>query len=374
MEVDMRTHSRRARRRPFGPFVAAGLAAAVLLACSSPAGAAPEITAREVVTGLDGPVAFTFGPGRVLWYVEKTTGEIRTHDLDTGADRRFDVVAGVNGEGERGLLGIALHPDYPSEPFVFVYATRSVNGNLKNQILRITDRDGGGANQRVIFSSPASSSPYHNGGRISFGPDGLLYAIAGDGHDASNAQDLSRNDRGKILRMRPDGSVPATNPRDGLWFAYGIRNSFGFAFDPETGRLWETENGPACNDELNRIREGKNYGWGPSATCEGPSPGNTNVDGPNPVRPAWFTEPTIGITGIAFCDGCGLGSASEGRAFFGAVNDGEIRRVTLNERRTGARRAVTVVTHTGGVLSVEVGPRGSLYFSDFGGIYRLVRA
>jgi glucose/arabinose dehydrogenase len=349
------------------------LGATLVLVPTVPAGAAPDITARAVVTGLASPVAFTFGPGRVIWYVEKSSGEIHTYDLDTEHDRRFFDVAGVSGEGERGLLGIALHPDYPSEPFVYVFATRSVNGNLKNQILRITDRDGDGTNRRVIFSSPASSSPYHNGGRILFGPDGLLYAIVGDGHDASNAQDLSRNDRGKILRLRPDGSVPATNPRDSLLFAYGLRNSFGLAFDPQTDRLWETENGPACNDELNRIRADANYGWGPSATCDGASPGNTNRDGPTPVRPAWFTEPTIGITGIGFCEGCGLGAASDGRAFFGAVNDGEIRRVTLNDRRTGVRRVATVHAHPSGVLSVEVGPGGALYFSDFSGIYRLVR-
>ncbi len=354
-----------------GALVALALAAAT--APTVPAGAVSPITARAVVTGLASPVAFTFGPGKVIWYVEKSSGQIRTYDLDTRRDRLFYDVAGVNGEGERGLLGIALHPDYPAEPFVYVFATRSVNGNLKNQILRITDRDGAGTNRKVIFSSPASSSPYHNGGRILFGPDGLLYAIVGDGHDASNAQDLSRNDRGKLLRMRPDGSVPATNPRDSLVFAYGIRNSFGFAFDPQTDRLWETENGPACNDELNRIRAGGNYGWGPSATCDGASPGNTNRDGPDPVRPAWFTEPTIGITGIAFCQDCGLGSASQGRAFFGAVNDGQIRRVTLNDRRTGVRRVTTIYDHPSGVLSLEVGPGGALYFSDSSGIYRLVQ-
>lgn len=348
---------------------------ALIGAIPRPALAAPAITARQVVTGLDQPVAFTFGPGHVLWYVEKGTGEIRTYDLDTERDTLFYDVAGVNGDGERGMLGIALHPRYPDKPFVYVYATRSVGGNLENQILRITDEAGSGAHRRVIFSSPASSSPYHNGGRIAFGPDGLLYAIVGDGHDSSNAQDLTDNDRGEILRMTPSGGVPATNPREGsLLFAYGIRNSFGFAFDPGTDRLWETENGPECNDEVNLIRKGENYGWGPSETCDGASPGNTNRDGPDPVRPELFFEQTIGITGIAFCDGCGLGSASSGRAFFGAVNNGEVSRITLNDARTGIRRDVLVYTHDQGVLSIEVGPGGAVYFSDFGGIYRLERA
>ncbi len=369
----MPTHSRRGARRAIGRLAAPVLVIALMLALGTPAGAAPRIIARPVVTGLDQPVAFTFGPGRALWYVEKDTGEVRIFDLDTERDRLFYEVAGVNGEGERGLLGIALHPDYPHAPYVYVYATRSVNGNLKNQILRITDRGGSGGNRRVIFSSPASSSPYHNGGRILFGPDGMLYAVVGDGHDSSNSQDLSNNDRGKILRMTPNGGVPSTNPRDGLMYAYGLRNSFGFAFDPKEERLWQTENGPECNDEVNLIRKGGNYGWGPSATCSGAAPGNTNRDGPSPVRPKLFYERTIGITGIAFCDGCGLGRPSEGRAFFGAVNNGEIARLTLNDRRTSVLRDVLAYTHDSGVLSVEVGPGGSLYFSDFGGVYRLAR-
>jgi len=347
------------------------LALALVAILAANATAAPTITARRVAGNLRAPVAFTFGPDGTLWYVEKSTGQIRTYELDSGRDSLFDEVPGMNGEGERGMLGIALHPRYPQEPYVYVYVTRTVDGKLRNQILRLTD---GGGRRRVIFSSPASSSAYHNGGRILFGPDGMLYAIVGDGHDASNSQDLSREDRGKILRMTPNGRVPPTNPQDDLMFAYGIRNSFGFAFDPQTGRLWESENGPACNDELNRIRIGRNYGWGPTATCDGPSPGNTNRDGPRPVRPELFYERPIGITGIAFCDGCGLGPASEGRAFFGAVNTGQITGVRLDPRRMGVRDARVVYTHDSGVLSVEVGPGGSLYFSDMGAIWRLEQA
>lgn len=347
-------------------FLVAGVALAAIPATAT---AAPPIAARRVAGNLEAPVAFTFGPGGVLWYVEKDTGQIRTIDLDSGRDSLFHDVPRVNGAGERGMLGIALHPRYPRRPFVYVYVTRSIRGRLRNQILRIDD----GGRRRVVFSSPASSSAYHNGGRILFGPDGMLYAIVGDGHAPRTSQDRS-DDRGKILRMTPNGRVPATNPRASLVFSYGIRNSFGFAFDPQTERLWETENGPACNDELNRIRKGRNYGWGPNATCVGASPGNTNRDGPRPVRPELFYERPIGITGIAFCQGCRLGRASEGRAFFGAVNTGAITRVSFDGRRLGVRRDSIVFTHERGVISMEVGPDGSLYFSDMSAIWRLVRA
>ncbi len=337
--------------------------------------AAATIRARRVVGDLNGAVAFTFEPGNQIWYVEKATGEIRIHDLDTDSDRLFYDVPGVNAEGERGMLGIALHPDYPTQPYVYVYATRSVSGNLRNQILRLIDSDGQGTNRRRIFTSPASSSPYHNGGRIQFGPDGMLYAVVGEGHDPSNAQDTTSNDRGKILRMTPDGDPPSDNPiANSRIFAYGIRNSFGFAFDPDKGRLWEAENGPSCNDELNRIRKGANYGWGPSQTCSGTAPQNTNQDGPNPVLPELWYTPTIAPTGIAFCQGCGLGSRNNGQLFFGAYNTGEIRAVTLNAKRRGVTGQRVVYTHSSGVLSMEVGPGGTIYFSDFGAIYGLVKA
>jgi aldose sugar dehydrogenase len=335
--------------------------------------ASADVDAREVAGGLQQPVAFTFGPDGQLWYVEKGTGQIRVIDLATGEDRLFETVSGVNGEGERGMLGIALHPRYPGRPFVYVYATRSVEGNLRNQILRYEDRNGSGADRRTIFSSPASSSPYHNGGRILFGPDGMLYAIVGEGHDPANAQDLSDNDRGKILRMTPAGGVPRSNPFDDRIWAFGIRNSFGFAFDPRTNDLWQTENGPACNDEVNVIIEGGNYGWGPSATCSGTSPANTNQDGPNPILPASLYANGIGITGVAFCDGCGLGRRSDGAAFHGAVNDGRVTRLTLNRRSDDVEQRTIVYDHPRGTLSFEVGPRGRIYFSDFHGIYRLAR-
>jgi aldose sugar dehydrogenase len=350
-----------------------GVATGIAL-LAPPASAAGRITARPVIRGLDTPTAFAFGAGNVVWYVEKTNGEVHTHDLDTGRDATFATIPGVNADGERGMLGIALDPGYPARPFVYVYATRSVSGKVRNQILRLTDSGGSGTNRTVIWSAPASSSPYHNGGHIAFGPDGMLYAVVGDGHDAANAQDRSRNDRGKILRMTPTGHVPDDNPFGSRIYAYGIRNSFGFAFDPRTGRMWETENGPECNDELNRIVAGRNYGWGPHETCSGASPRNTNQDGPSPVLPKRWYTPTIAPTGVAFCGRCGLGARSRGALFFGAFNTGEVRRVRLNRGRTDVRRQQVVLTNGSGILSMQVSPGGRLFFSDANAIYRLGRS
>lgn len=354
------------------------LGASVAIAASasawpSAAWAAPSVEAEPVARGLDRPVAFTFDPAGRIWYVEKDTGEVRVLDPAGGSDRRFVRVPGVNGEGERGMLGIALHPRYPRKPLVYVFATRSADGGLRNQILRYRDEDGAGVARRVLVSTPASASPYHNGGRILFGPDGNLYAIVGDGHDPSNAQELAGELRGKILRLTPNGGTPRNNPFRDRVFAYGIRNSFGFAFDPRTGRLWQTENGPACNDEVNLIRRGRNYGWGPSASCAGASPGDTNRDGPNPVRPKDLYVEPIGITGIAFCERCGLGRRSEGAALWGSVSEGTVTRARLNARRDDVARRTIVYRHPQGTLSLEVGPDGRVYFSDFDGIYVLRR-
>lgn len=331
------------------------------------------VRAARVAGGLNGSAAFTFTPKGAIVYLERGTGEVRFLNPKTDFDRRFFDIKGVNGDGERGALGVALHPNWPRKPFVYVFVTRSMNGNLRNQIVRIRERNGRGAGLTTIMSSPASSSPYHNGGRIAFGPDGKLYAIVGDGHSAGNAQDLTGNLRGKILRMNPDGSVPGTNPTIGgkrtRIFAYGIRNSFGFAFDPMTGDLWETENGPECNDEINLVRRGDNYAWGSSQSCP-----DTNQDGPAPRRlPEFNFSSTIGITGAAFCDGCGL-PGRQGDLLFGACCDGGLlRRVVLDAARDDvASGPFTMLTAPGGsILSMEVAPNGSIYFSDSNSIYRL---
>lgn len=328
-----------------------------------------------VVGSLAFPAAFTFFPdGRIL-YGERFTGRIRIYDPATASDTLFFTVEKLSTDGEQGLLGLAIHPKYPTQPYVYAYATRQVQGTLRNQILRITDTGGTGSNVRVIFSSDTVAGTYHDGGRILFGPDRKLYAVVGEAHSPANAQDLT-NDAGKVLRMNPNGGVPRGNPFPGSRiFAYGLRNSYGFTFDPLTGKLWETENGPECNDEINLERPGENHAWGSSETCSTPPspPANTNQSGPQPrILPlAWFT-PTIAPTGTAFCHGCGL-TGDQDDLFFGAFNTGAIRDVKLTADRTGIASMSIAFTNASGILSMERGPDGSLYFSDQSAIYRLVQ-
>jgi glucose/arabinose dehydrogenase len=224
---------------------------------------------------------------------------------------------------------------------------------------------------RPLLSSAAAF--HHNGGHILFGPDRRLYVVIGDRGHQPSAQDLDVV-TGKVLRLTAGGKPAPGNPfPDSPVFAYGIRNSFGMAFDPHTGVLWETENGPTCNDELNIIESGANYGWGPAQTCSTPPapPLNTNRDGPDPVLPVAFYTPTVAPTGITFCDGCRLGRGSRDTLLYGEFKTHDIVRVRLDAGRTAVVGQRSLYHHDDGILSMETAPDGAIHFSDTDGIYRL---
>ncbi len=331
-----------------------------------------KLVGRRVVSGVQQSVAFTISSGGQIWVVEKAQGNILVFNPKSGGHHLFFHVSGVSAQVEQGLVGIALHPGFPRVPWVYVFATRSVGGRLLDQILRIRSVHEHGRDMHVMFSARASSLHEHSGGRILFGPDRMLYVFMGDAASPASAQS-PHSARGKILRMTPFGAIPKDNPsRHSRIYARGFRNSFGMGFDPRTRRLWETENGPECNDELNLVRRGGNFGWGPSATCSGSSPRDTNQDGPDPVLPQRWYTPTIAPTGLAFCSGCGLGPKSEGALFFGAYKTGEIRRVRLSPDRKRVVRVDVLGRPARSILSVEVGPNGTLYYSTYIGVYRLV--
>lgn len=365
--------------------VLAVLAAALTTATSGwvPASASPErptrpsapttLEAVAVKSGLEDPAGFTFLPDGRIIYGERDTGRVMLLNPTNGNLSVMYTISKVESNGEQGLLGLAVDPGWPNKPFVYAYATRQMK-TLQNQILKIKVAKGKGVSHRIIWRLDTTAGTYHDGGHIDFGPDGKLYAVVGEGHDSANAQDLT-NDAGKVLRMNTDGTVPQDNPFNGsLIFSYGLRNSFGFSFDPQSGTLWETENGPECVDELNVEEAGENHAWGPNETCAGTDPTDTNQDGPQPrVLPLrWFT-PTIAPTGLAFCEGCGISDA-EGGLFFGAYNTGEIREVTLTADRKDVSSMFVALDFPGSVLSMQAAPDGGVYFSSSDTIYHLVQA
>ena len=368
-------------------FVLGVIATVAAPALAASAGSATPPVQVVTVAALEQPVGFTFAPNGRIIYLERATGGLRLLDPRTGRDRLWHRITGVSSDGERGALGVALHPGWPRMPYVYVYVSRTpASGGLRNQLLRIRIGDGRAVGREVLLNSPIGSRASHNGGRIAFGPDGKLYVVIGDGgEDPATAQTLAGEPRGKILRLNPDGTSPASNPFGSLVWSYGHRNSFGFAFDPATGRLWQSENGPECNDELNRIVEGGNFAWGPAQACGSPAqPEDTNRDGPDPKRLPRFTfADTVAVTGVAFCDGCSIGGSYDGALFAGCANGnckatvGPVMYSELDAGRwslASPPAMLPITNYTGPVYSMEVAPDGRIYFSDGRGIYRLAPA
>ena len=223
-----------------------------------------------VASGLRAPWAVDLAPDGRLFVTERP-GRVRIVQLGPGGGLRPDswatVPASASVDGERGLLGIALDPDFAQTRFVYLYYTYvAPGGTIRNKVVRMRDQSDRGVEETVISDGILGNND-HDGGRLKFGPDGKLYVTTGDAENGDNAQSPSAL-AGKILRLNKDGSIPADNPTPGspVW-SLGHRNVQGIAWNPDTGALYETEHGPSnlfpdcCNDEVNLIVPGGNYGW-----------------------------------------------------------------------------------------------------------------
>ncbi len=175
-------------------------------------------------------------------------------------------VLDVADEGEGGLMGIAVHPSFPESPFIYAMYTYRKEGNLYNRVIRLRDAGNSGILDKVIIDD-IPGARFHNGGRIGFGPDKMLYVATGENFKADLAQNLDSL-AGKILRLTPEGEIPEDNPFKGsAVYSYGHRNPQGLAWHPVTGQLFSSEHGPSgeylkfANDEINMISKGQNYGW-----------------------------------------------------------------------------------------------------------------
>jgi glucose/arabinose dehydrogenase len=223
-----------------------------------------------IASGLEAPWSVALAPDGRLFVTERP-GRVRIVRLGAGGglEQRpwATLPARANPDAERGLLGITLDPDFARNGFVYLYYSYAgAGGATLNRLVRMHDTNGVGTDETILVDNiPGSSN--HDGGRIAFGPDGKLYVATGDGEQQARAQDRSSLG-GKILRLEKDGSVPSDNPFAGSpVFSLGHRNVQGLAFQPDTGVLYETEHGPSgffpacCQDEVNRIEAGANYGW-----------------------------------------------------------------------------------------------------------------
>ncbi|MEV4762048.1 PQQ-dependent sugar dehydrogenase [Micromonospora chokoriensis] len=245
-------------------------------------------------------------------------------------------IPGVVAGGEAGLLGLAVSPRYRLDRWVYVCFTTASD-------IRITRfRLNAPQSQQVIISGIARAS-FHDGGRIAFGPDGLLYAGIGDAGVPATAQNLaSRN--GKILRIRPNGAIPADNPFPGSpVYSYGHRNVQGLAWDTR-GRLFATEFGQNTWDEVNVIVRGGNYGW---PIVEGPST-DPRFRTPVVVWPPAQASPS----GAAFANGT---------LFVAALRGARLWTIPVSAAGTVGTPVAELVGAYGRLRTVELAPDGSLW-------------
>jgi glucose/arabinose dehydrogenase len=364
----------------------------------------PGVVIETVVPDANQLVAMDFTPDGRLLYTERISsfhdgsyyGSVRVvvnGQLQPGFVYEFPVLH----EGERGLLGLAVDPNFATNHYVWVYFTKQSSASecngVTNRVVRFVLNDDNTVplGPETVGCFPVSQPApgiyvtIHNGGNLHFGSDGKLYISVGNSDDKNDGVDPAQglnSPLGKLHRYNPTNplSAPADNPfyhlpgADQSIYAYGLRNSFDFDFDPITRQVFATENGDACDDEINRLLPGGNYGWRPNYPCDDEAPG-----GPNPayntLPPLIYWSSSIAPTGLTFYRG-DLIPEWQNDLFMCAFKDSStaLHHFKLNAARTA------IVSHT--ILSdtinhqniacrtdVLTGPDGALYYSEGGGYY-----
>jgi len=391
---------------------------------SSTASAAPSITkdpklkVETLAKGLSSPTSMAFIDTSNILVSEKD-GQVRLVSNGVLEDKPVLQVS-VDTASERGLLGIAIMNSTKTNAannskFVYLYYTESKGGDLRNRVYRY---EWNGQNQNLvnptlILDLPALPGPNHDGGKLVIGPDHYLYAVIGDLNHRGKLQNTNDgpdpDDTSVILRVNPnDGSAVKDNPfiKDAniamhKYYAYGIRNSFGITFDPITGNLWQTENGPDVYDEINVVKPGFNSGW---TQVMGPLSRNTgfmigqlvNFPHSHYADPVFSWKNPVAVTDIEFMKSSVLGEKYKNNIFVGDYNNGNLYYFEVNSTRTGInldinqekiglsslvvdnanqQSAVTFGTGFGGITDIKIGPTdGFLYVLSIndGIIYKVV--
>ena len=336
--------------------------------CGAASNVAFDVT---VVAKLAKPWAVEPLPGGDLLVTEKE-GNLRIVSASGSVGAPISGIPAVDARGQGGLLDVALSPNFNSDRTIFWSFSEARDGGNGTSIARgmlSADRTRL-SDVRVIFRVlPAYNGQLHYGDRIAFGPDGNLYATFGERSDKPMRQYAQRLDShlGKVIRIRPDGSVPSDNPFVGqpnakpeIW-SVGHRNPQSLAFDPQ-GRLWEAEHGTRGGDELNLIEKGKNYGWAEVAygiEYSGEPIPNTVTQRAGTEQPVYYWDPVIAPSGMQWYTGDAF-PAWRGSVFIGGMKDKKLVRLTLDGRRVTSEEWL-LMDRNQRVRDVKQGPDGLLY-------------
>jgi glucose/arabinose dehydrogenase len=331
----------------------------------------------EVASGLEIPWGMAFLPGGGMLVTERP-GRLRRIDGTGRVSAPVEGVPAVFANGQGGLLDVALDPAFASNGLVYLSFSEPVDGKARTAVARARLTGNRLEGLRVIFrQEPAFDTRQHFGSRLVFDREGRLYVTLGDrGSQRALAQDLSTH-IGKVLRINPDGSIPAGNPfagragaRPEIW-SWGHRNVQGAALHPATGELWTHEHGPRGGDELNVARAGRNYGW-PVITYgreySGPAIGEGTAK-PGMEQPVHYWVPSIGPSGLAFYTADAI-PGWRGSVLVGALAAKQLARLELGA--DGQVRAEERIGIDERVRDVRQGPEGAVYLLvDSGRVLRL---
>lgn len=324
-----------------------------------------SVAVTTVAENLKVPWGMDFGPDGRLFFTERP-GNVKVLDPNKGTVKKLFEPPNTLHWGEGGLMGIALHPEFPSTPVLFLSQTYGSTLDPANRIIEVTLTGDGIKTAPLIDGIPAAS--YHNGSRLEFGPEGYLYATTGDAGEPGLAQDLN-SWAGKILRFTIDGEPAPDNPFDGnkakpYVYSYGHRNPQGLAWHPETDQLYASEHGPSGefglsgNDEINRIVKGGNYGW----------PRIVGAPGVEPYRDPilHFPDPHLPPAGAAFYGGSHRNWS--GNLFVGSLYGALVLRVGFTDEHEPKFihrwfEDEFFEGRYGRIRAVEMGPGNSLYVS-----------
>ena len=365
------------RRRPT---ISLPLIAGLLLTVALPmpaVAAVPSLRGTVVQDGLVNPWDVAFAPGGEMFVTERP-GRVRVYKngQKDAPLLATTTIPNVRAEGESGVMGIAVDPNFKSNRYVYVCASRQKSYGWVNQVIRYRVRLGWKLEfNRYIIQKGMRASTIHNGCAVEIGPDKKVWVSMGDGSVASRAQNPNSLN-GKILRVNRGGTIPVDNPimpgasgRSAV-YSMGHRNPQGIAFHPGTGRVYAVEHGPEVGDEINRIRPGRNYGW-PCVTRNNIpyQPGTAGCSGNGPfIRPAWHSGgSTIATSGAAFVRG-EVWDAFRNHLFVAQLKHEDMRRFKIVDSGTTADYRATYFNERWGRLrGVTLGPAKRLWITTSNG-------